>query len=557
MGAPRLRAMGRGWAVTPALAFMLLVASFVLACTADEPADLGRSFYAEIAVEVEPQADDPLARIGVATEGGGAIRWWYAGPDRWRWEIETTGPAIDAGTLLTVFDGEHEWGYDDRSNAYQRADPPELPAGLVRSPIFSAPVGPANAESIEAFMEQWRERGSDTNVRLGGEEAVLGRRTQIVEIRPAWSSGSSSAATASTEGEKAAPSVEGAALAGGVVRVFIDPERMFIMRWAVDGEGGGQSYSAGITALEYGEPIDEALFAFESPPGAREVSASDSGSGCRTALGGLGFGVPAGFLRPSYLPAGYGSSASGAESGADGCSLVAAWALMESVDDGYVLLRQRIRAGGVPAALRTGEAVQVSGHDGYRSEEEDGVARLVWFDGEIVAELTSNALPATELLRIAESAALVPGVATQDLRPQSPPAALEEIRARVDFPVFVPTYVPAGLTPSIARPATSPSSSVHIDYFDADGIERLNVVGCPFRCAPFGGGEPGALTRDVTVYFVEGEVYIDPARETHGFPLWWEQDGAYLIVSSREYGKDELTRIAASMSSVAGLSAAP
>ena len=256
-------------------------------------------------------------------------------------------------------------------------------------------------------MEQWRERGPDTDVRLGGEETVLGRRTQIVELRPAWRSGASSAATAPSEGEEAAPPVDGAASSGGVVRVLIDPERMFIMRWAVDGEGGGQSYSAEVTALEYGEPIDEVLFAFEPPPDAREVSAPDSGGGCSgMTLGGLGFGVPASFLRPSYLPSGHGSSASGAESGADGCGPVATWALLEDGDGGYVLLRQRVRADGVPAALRTGEAVRVGGHDGFASQDA-GVVQLVWAEGEIVAQLTSNALSLEELLRIAESAALV------------------------------------------------------------------------------------------------------------------------------------------------------
>ncbi len=381
---------------------LALAAGAALLFAACSDSDDATGFYAEITVEVEPEADDPLARIGAATRGGGSIRWWYAAPDHWRWEIETTGPSIDAGTLLTGSDGNTQWGYDDRSNVYRAEEAYVLPDGLVLSPTFSAPVGPANAESIEAFMEQWRARGADTDVRLGGEETVLGRRTQIVEIRPAWSSGSSSAATAPSGGEQAAPPVEGVASSGGVVRISIDPERMFVMRWAVDGEGGGQSYSAEITALEYGEPIAETLFAFEPPLGAREISASESGGGCRTTLGGPGFGVPAGLLRPSYLPAGYGSGGSGAESGAVGCSLVAAWALLENGDDGYVLLRQRIRAGGVPSALRTGDPVKVNGRDGYQSEE-DGVARLVWADGEIVAQLTSNALSLAELLRIAES----------------------------------------------------------------------------------------------------------------------------------------------------------
>jgi outer membrane lipoprotein-sorting protein len=379
-------------------------AAFLLAACSDNADATG--FYAEITVEVEPQADDPLARIGAATEGGGSIRWWYEAPDRWRWEIETDGPTLDAGTLLTVSDGEALWTYDDRLDMYQRTELYATPNSFILLPTSSAPVGPANAESVEAFMKQWRERGSDMDVRLGGEETVLGRRTQIVEIRPAWRSGSSSAATAPAAGEEAAASTEGPESSGGVIRIFIDPERMFIMRWAVDGEGGGQSYSAEITALEYGEPIDETLFVFEPPPGAREASTPASGGGCRTTLGGPGFSVPKGFLRPLYVPQGFNSSGSGAQSGADGCELVATWSLLEDGDDGYVLLRQRRRPDGIPAALRTGERVKVNGRDGFASQDA-GVIQVVWADGEIVAQLTSNALSPAELLLTAQSAELV------------------------------------------------------------------------------------------------------------------------------------------------------
>ena len=89
------------WALALAAGAALLIA----ACTSDEPDQRGLRFYAEIAVEVEPRADDPLARIGAESEGSSSIRWWYAWPDRWRWEIASEGPSIDAGKLLTVSDG--------------------------------------------------------------------------------------------------------------------------------------------------------------------------------------------------------------------------------------------------------------------------------------------------------------------------------------------------------------------------------------------------------------------------------------------------------------------
>ena len=196
-----MRAASRGLFVALTLSVALL-----LGCSAAEPDgadEPGLSFYAEIALVVEPNADDPLARIVVQPHGASLIRWWQAGSQRWRWEISASGASIDAGTLLQISDGETLWGYDDRSNSYGASEPYAVPDGFVRPPTFSAPVGPANVESVEAFMEQWRERGME--VQLAGETTLLGRRTQIVEMRPAWNSAGASAIAPSEDGRPAPP----------------------------------------------------------------------------------------------------------------------------------------------------------------------------------------------------------------------------------------------------------------------------------------------------------------------------------------------------------------
>ena len=382
----------------------LLAATIAFACTsADEPARTP-GFHAEVAVEVEPSPDDPLARFGVATavavevehapdhplarfgvaEGRSVIRWWYArDPARWRWEIETVGSIIDDGVVLTVVDGDDFWEYDDRSNTYRRGSIAAIPAGVILLPTFSAPVGPANAETIDALIEQWRERGGHPDVGLAGEATLLGRRTQIVEIRPPG---------------------------GGIVRAFVDPERMFIMRWAVDGEGGGQSYSSEVTALDYDTEIDASRFTFDPPPGAREVEAPYVQSCSRSSgpIGGASFPAKPGFLRPAYAPAGYHSTAAGSEGSANGgCGPVAVWALLEGPDGGYILLRQRLRPGGVPRAARSWQPVDSGLEEAYRYSE-GGVLSLLWRDGDVVALLESASVSFGELLRIAESSSLVP-----------------------------------------------------------------------------------------------------------------------------------------------------
>ena len=173
---------------------------------------------------------------------------------------------------LTVVNGDDSWEYDDRTNTYRRGIIGGIPAGVVLPPTFSAPVGPANAETIEALIEQWRERGDDPEVSLAGEATLLGRRTQIVELRPST---------------------------GVVVRMFVDPERMFILRWAVDGTGGGQSYRAEVTELDYDTKIDASRFTFDPPPGGAREAEATSVQSCSSASGPVG---GASFPAEPWLP---------------------------------------------------------------------------------------------------------------------------------------------------------------------------------------------------------------------------------------------------------------
>ena len=377
------RTEGRGAKRQLAILFpALLAATLALACTSDDEPPRTDGFYAEVAIEVEPAPDDPIARFGIA-EGRSVIRWWYApDPVRWRWEIETVGTIIDDGVALTVVNGDDFWEYDDRTNTYRRGIIGGIPAGVVLPLTSSAPVGPANAETIDALIEQWRDRGDDPEVGLAGEATLLGRRTQIVELRHST---------------------------GGVVRMFVDPERMFILRWAVDGTGSGQSYSAEVTALDYDTKIDASRFTFDPPPGAREAEATSVQS-CSSAsgpIGGASFPAEPGFLRPAYTSARYHSTGAGSEGSANGgCGPIAVWALLEAPDGAYILLRQRLRPG-VPRVVRSWQPVDSNVDEAYRHSE-DGVLSLLWRDGDVVALLETDSVSLEELLRIAESSSLVP-----------------------------------------------------------------------------------------------------------------------------------------------------
>ena len=362
----------------------LVAATLAVGCASDHAPARTPGFYAEVAVEVEARPDDPLARFGSGGQRS-LIRWWYApDPARWRSEVETIGAIIDDGVLLTVVSGEDAWEYDDRTDAYRRVFGryASLGAEAMLLPAFGALVGPARAETVDGLIAQWRERGDEPEVALAGEATLLGRRTQIVEVR------------AST---------------GSVARAFVDPERMFIMRFAVEAADGGQSYQAEVTALDYGMEIDAARFHFDPPPGARETDAQVAGacSGASGPSGGAPFPAEPGFLQPAYAPPGYRSAGTGSESGAGSCDPVAVWALLEAADGGTILLRQRLRPGGTPRLDATWQPVTTSLEEGYRRSG-SGVLSLLWRDGDVVALIQADAVPLEELLRIAESASLVP-----------------------------------------------------------------------------------------------------------------------------------------------------
>ena len=362
----------------------LLAATLALACTSDDEPPHTDGFYAEVAIEVEPAPDDPIARFGIA-EGRSVIRWWYApDPVRWRWEIETVGTIIDDGVALTVVNGDDSWEYDDRTNTYRLGIFGGIPAGVVLPPTSSAPVGPANAETIDALIEQWRDRGDDPEVGLAGEATLLGRRTQIVELRPST---------------------------GGVVRVFVDPERMFILRWAVDGTGSGQSYRAEVTALDYDTKIDASRFTFDPPPGAREAetasvqscgSAGGPGSAERPSPPSPASSDPR-TLRPATTPPGRAPRAArtvaAVRSPSGPCSKpptaptsCSASASVPAASPGWC----------APGNLSTRTLMKRTATQKMACSASSGVT------GDVVALLETDSVSLEELLRIAESSSLVP-----------------------------------------------------------------------------------------------------------------------------------------------------
>lgn len=82
--------------------------------------------------------------------------------------------------------------------------------------------------------------------------------------------------------------------------------------------------------------------------------------------------------------------------------------LSEAAEGGAILLRQRLRPGGMPPLDHSWRTVDSSLDEAYSRCSGDGVLSLLWRAGNIVALLQADAASLEDLLRIAESASLVP-----------------------------------------------------------------------------------------------------------------------------------------------------
>ncbi len=222
-----------------ALAVLALLSLATIACgdSRAETTSVPGSFYIEATAEV--------ANPGEETDTT-AIRWWFEPPRRWRWELAT-----DRGLFFGLSDGETLWIYEPVENTYARAP---LPPGFDRPFLpISIQIGPAHADSVDAFIEVLIERTEGFAERVG-EESLLGHQTVIVEYGPLFSSTSND-----REG----------VTRSGVGRMWIDPETMLILRHEIgDGSGPHEDSSIVVTRLDLNGDLADELFEFEPPPGA-------------------------------------------------------------------------------------------------------------------------------------------------------------------------------------------------------------------------------------------------------------------------------------------------
>jgi len=128
-------------------------------------------------------------------------------------------------------------------------------------------------------------------------------------------------------------------------------------------------------------------------------------------------------------------------------------------------------------------------------------------------------------------------------------ATLAELRNLLRFSVFVPTRVPSGLKPQAPQVSPGLNTVVTIDYRDRHAHVELSVADGATLCC---------IDNDPRKYGVRVKIsrgimghMLNFGTGFGGLDLWWEQDGAFVAISSPSLNYHELIAIARSISRTA------
>ncbi|MBE0609001.1 MAG: hypothetical protein IH609_06455 [Dehalococcoidia bacterium] len=208
-----------------------------------------------------------------------------------------------------VVDGTWQWVYTGASNSYSKTALPPLPDEVnVRPLALSLFIGPAGVASKAQLIEQlpgWTGEGG--YAREAGHATVLGRETTVIEFGPT-SRSTSASSTAPGSQTPAAGTPQPTETTSGVARLWLDKERMVVMRYVVAADV--QDVHAEVVRLDWAKPVPREQVAFTPPPGATMVDEQTGASGGHSEGGGVSSGgtleyaPPSGFFAVTHLPEG-------------------------------------------------------------------------------------------------------------------------------------------------------------------------------------------------------------------------------------------------------------
>lgn len=382
----------------------------------------------------------------------------------WRVDVHVTTPIIDSHDETAVADGQHVVVY---STLFNRAF--RMPGGVTQSGSLlslllqsrGAPLGATTAQYIELAKRNPREK-----VRFLAPAEVLGRTADVLRISPLVSISRGSC----TGPKDCAKKTKGY----GSATIWLDHEYGVVLRYEEHGIpkqfGGGQGYRYVVTSIVFGHgPTDADLAA--PPPVA--IGDLPQNSGAQTGGGGGGPGIafqaPPGFVVVGN-PVTHGPALSLRGSGNGGEWLSGGLSIAEGVfrggpTQGFVYVKERIRALGLPAAL-TAERAQAAGScQVWTGTFSNGLTWLAMMRGKIAILVVADKLTQADLVRYAARGICTAPIASLPSAREVQNTVLDHLETEIDITRQILGWVRAA-APSAADKQTLKAFDVRLESFD-------------------------------------------------------------------------------------------
>ncbi len=476
-------------------------------------------------------------------------RRWYEYPNRWR--IESSGTTVDsqgkelpnrAWRWLSVGDGKDVWRHDALANDVTVHEIGVSSSGKSDSYGAESPLGQGTVDVLKALQ------APNPNVRptLGAEDTVAGRRAYVLT----FPIGSASASAPEFSGPRT---------------IWVDTETYFVLKVVQYSSIDGKLLSTmEVTSIQYNAVIDPTLLAFIPPLGAKVQDLRPKPAPTKSEFQRQMQDLAAQASFPLFVPGQVPDDLAPRQPRMDADQgLQLEYVPPAEADKGSFpaikITEQQATYDLVSRWTDRAERAAIGGAQGwlrrgFRNVDGTGgdSAAMVLRDGTLIS-ISSFRLSPEELIGVAASLAPVPGGHAP--LPNPTPLRLEEIRRQASFKPFLPGYVPTGLK---AEPPVTGSNqgsdridAMNVTYHSADGAVALMLVEGPPR-DPSSMARPMLTAPEVAIgNGVTGRLM--DARAAQTLLLWWEQEGTFIALETRVLSRDELLRIAASMSTTESL----
>lgn len=340
----------------------------------------------------------------------------------WRVDVHTVAPVIDSSDETVVSDGQQVVAYSTLFNrAVRMPAGGALSASLLSTLLGSrgAPLGTTAAQYIQLAKSNPREK-----VRSLGQATVAGRTADVLQISPlVWTS------TGNCTGPADCASKEKGL---GSAQMWLDHEHGIVLRYEEHGlpkrYGGPRGYRYIVTSIAFGPGPSDTAIAYVSPVAIAAVPqqpfSQTGGSGP-----GERFQAPVGFIAiGSPVTRGNALSLRGSGTGDEWLSNGPSYAqgiFRGDSTQGFVYVKERMRALGLPAQLTMGRAQAAGSCRVWTGTFPDGLKWLAMTRGKIAVLVVANKLTPADLVHYAAS-----GICAASIVP--PPSATEVRNTALD-----------------------------------------------------------------------------------------------------------------------------